>query len=61
MALKFSEFDVAHGCCPNYIKSFCFDLQPHAIVEDNIRKANLSAECGSEFYDSIVFLVTPYK
>lgn len=60
-AVKFGEFDVAHGCWENYIERFSFALQAAGIVDDSIKKANLLASGGPDLYDLIISLIAPSK
>lgn len=59
MGIKFCEFDMVHGCWKNYITRFEFCLQANDINDENKKKANLLAVCGSELFDLIISLASP--
>nr|XP_053616105.1 uncharacterized protein K02A2.6-like [Plodia interpunctella] len=61
MVIKFSEFDVAHGCWENYITRFAFCLEANEVTEDTKKKANLLAVCGPDLFDLISSLIAPKK
>lgn len=61
MVIKFSEFDVAHGCWENYSTRFAFCLEANEVTDDAKKKANLLAVCGPDLFDLITSLIAPKK